>query len=66
MHGFMSGTVDAASPAEKVALMQLIEEENIQMAKKRGYSKLITTNTTPLTRVCNTLICSMIIFANVF
>ena len=53
MHGFMSGIVDDISPAEKVTLMHLIEEETIRMAKEKGYSKLITTNTNPLTRVCN-------------
>ena len=51
MHGFISGIVDDISPAETVTLMHLIEEETIRMAKEKGYSKLITTNTSPLTRV---------------
>ena len=51
MHCMLSGTVDDVSLADRVTLIRLIEEEKIRLARRKGFSKLITTNTTPLTRV---------------
>ncbi len=53
MHCMLSGTVDDVSLVHRVILIRLIETEKIRLARRRGFSKLITTNTTPLARVYN-------------
>jgi len=66
MHCILSGTVDDASLADRVTLIRLIEEEKIRLARRRGFSKLITTNTTPLTRVCKHINTKVTLFIHLF
>ena len=47
----MMATVETTTPAENVALIQQMEMENINLAKKRGFVANMTTNTIELTRV---------------
>lgn len=48
----MMATVQTATPAENVALIQQMEMENIKLARRRGFQANMTTNTIELTRVC--------------
>lgn len=65
MHSMLSGTVDDISIADRVTLTRLIEEEKIRLAKMKGFSKLITTNPTPLTKVYQHII-NIALFINLF
>ena len=47
----MMGTDAELSPAENVALIQLMEQETLKLAKSRGFIGVFTTNTNELTRV---------------
>lgn len=51
MHGFMAATAESASPAEAIGLFRLLETESVNLARRKGYSKIVTTNTNALTRV---------------
>jgi len=66
MHCMISGTVDDVSLEDRVILIRLIEEEKIRLARRRGFSKLITTNTTPLTRVYKHIITKIAVFSHLF
>ncbi|XP_042873349.1 uncharacterized protein LOC122253974 [Penaeus japonicus] len=57
IHSFMMGTVLDLGPAENVELIQIMEKENLELARKRGYMAVFTTNTSGLTQqVCDDLL----------
>ena len=51
IHSFMMATDDSCSAAENVFLIRKMEQETLELAKKRGFSAVFTTNTNELTRV---------------
>ncbi|KAL1506202.1 hypothetical protein ABEB36_005604 [Hypothenemus hampei] len=50
LHSFMMGTHSTLSAKENVAVFQFMEEENLRLAKSRGFAGIFTTNTSPLTQ----------------
>ncbi|XP_063607834.1 beta-alanyl-bioamine nonribosomal peptide synthetase ebony-like [Penaeus indicus] len=57
IHSFMMGTLLELGPVENVVLIQIMEKENLTLAKKRGYKAVFTTNTSGLTQqVCDDLL----------
>lgn len=51
LHCYMMATNQDLTPAENVIIMNNMEEEIINLAKKRGFIGIFTTNTSPLTQV---------------
>ncbi|XP_066261449.1 beta-alanyl-bioamine nonribosomal peptide synthetase ebony isoform X2 [Euwallacea similis] len=49
-HSFMMATHSSLSPRENVAVFQFMEQENLKLAKERGFEGIFTTNTSPLTQ----------------
>ncbi|XP_045108560.1 tyrocidine synthase 3-like isoform X2 [Portunus trituberculatus] len=57
IHSFVMGTLLSLGPAENVELIQMMEEENLEHAKRRGFKAVFTTNTSSLTQqVCDDLL----------
>lgn len=54
MHNFMMGTSKDLSAQENVAVISLMEHENINLAKRRRFEMVFTTNTSPLTQQLGT------------
>lgn len=54
LHSFMMGTNSQLSPAENVAVMQYMEQENLRLARTVGFVGIFTTNTSPLTQQLGT------------
>lgn len=50
VHSFMMGTSLDLDTKENVLVMQAMEEENIRLAKAKGFEGIVTTNTSPLTQ----------------
>lgn len=46
------------TPAENVALVEVVEEETLALARKNGYQCIFTSNSSPLTQVTTVLRCS--------
>ena len=53
LQNFLVATDGTLSPAENVALVQLVEEQTLLLAKTRGYKCILTSNSSPLTQVKN-------------
>lgn len=51
IHNFMMATSSDLNPAENVILMKEMEEYCLQLAKRKEYAGIFTTNTSPLTQV---------------
>ncbi|KAK0091639.1 hypothetical protein PV326_002925 [Microctonus aethiopoides] len=54
LHCYMMATNQDLTPAENVIIMNKMEEEIINLAKKRGFIGIFTTNTSPLTQQLDT------------
>ncbi|KAJ8940685.1 hypothetical protein NQ318_017735 [Aromia moschata] len=54
LHSFMMATHSSLSPKENVAVMQFMEEEVVNLAKRRNFAGIFTTNTSPLTQQLGT------------
>ncbi|KAF7285868.1 hypothetical protein GWI33_009545 [Rhynchophorus ferrugineus] len=50
LHSFMMGTHSSLTPRENVAIFQFMENEELKLAKTRGFAGIFTTNTSPLTQ----------------
>ncbi|XP_077302857.1 nonribosomal peptide synthetase ebony [Arctopsyche grandis] len=50
VHSFMMATHQELTAQENIAVIQFMEEELVQIAKKKGYIGIFTTNTSPLTQ----------------
>lgn len=50
LHSFMMGTKSCLTPKENVAVMSFMEQEVLQLGKRRNFSGIFTTNTSPLTQ----------------
>ncbi|CAG0902832.1 unnamed protein product [Darwinula stevensoni] len=50
IHSFMMATDESVSKQENVLIIQIMEEEIIRLAKRKGYSAILTTNTNALTQ----------------
>lgn len=53
MYSFMMGTEQSLSAADNVEAIQAMEEETLEIARRRGFLGIFTTNTSPLTKVSN-------------
>lgn len=51
IHNFMMTTCSELNPAENVIMMKKMEEYCLQLAKRKEYAGIFTTNTSPLTQV---------------
>lgn len=51
IHNFMMTTSSDLNPAENVIMMKEMEEYCLQLAKRKEYAGIFTTNTSPLTQV---------------
>lgn len=51
LHSFMMGTHAELNAQENIALIQFMEEEVIKVAKRKKFTGIFTTNTSPLTQV---------------
>ena len=51
LHSFMMGTPEDVDDAERVSLIEMMEEQNILIAKEKQFIGILTTNTNPLTMV---------------
>lgn len=51
LHSFMMATKDRMSPVENVILMKVMEEQCLQLARRKKFAGIFTTNTSPLTQV---------------
>lgn len=56
IHNFMMTTSSDLNPAENVIMMKEMEEYCLELAKKKEYAGIFTTNTSPLTQVIINLI----------
>ena len=56
IHSFMMATTETSSPLENVQLIQKTEQETLELAKKKGFAGVFTTNTNELTRVNSLLL----------
>ncbi|KAF5303146.1 hypothetical protein FQR65_LT08309 [Abscondita terminalis] len=50
LYSCMMGTDSSLTPQENVAVIQFMEEEVIQLAKRKNFAGVLTTNTNPLTQ----------------
>ena len=55
VHSFMMATHATMSAKENVALIKVMEDNNIAVAKQRNYRAVFTTNTSETTRVSENL-----------
>lgn len=60
VHSFMMGTAEWCSPAENVLLIQQMEEENIKLAVRNGFSGIFTNNSSELTHVWHHIVIRII------
>lgn len=51
LHSFMMATHSSLTPKENVAVMQFMESEVLELAEKKGFAGIFTTNTSPITQV---------------
>lgn len=51
LHSFMMGTDAELNAAENVQVIIYMEEENLRLARRKGFAGIFTTNTSPLTQV---------------
>ena len=56
LHNFMMGTAKELSAQENVAVISLMEHENLNVAKRRNFAMVFTTNTSPLTQQLGTTV----------
>lgn len=54
LHNFMMGTAKELSAQENVAVISLMEHENLNLAKRAHFEMVFTTNTSPLTQQLGT------------
>lgn len=54
LHNFMMGTSKDLSAQENVAVISLMEHENLNLAKRAHFEMVFTTNTSPLTQQLGT------------
>lgn len=54
LHNFMMGTAKGLTAQENVAVISLMEHENINLAKRAHFEMVFTTNTSPLTQQLGT------------
>lgn len=57
-HCYMMATNENLTPAENVIIMHKMEEECINLARRKGFAGIFTTNTSPLTQVRQKMILS--------
>ncbi|XP_030763883.1 uncharacterized protein LOC115888328 [Sitophilus oryzae] len=50
LHSFMMATHSSLSPRENVSVFQFMENEELKLARSRGFAGIFTTNTSPLTQ----------------
>ena len=51
LHSFMMATDASLDAATNVAVIELMEQENLKLAKRKAFVGVFTTNTNELTRV---------------
>lgn len=51
LHSFMMGTNAELNARENIAVMHFMENEVLQLAKRKQFTGILTTNTSPLTQV---------------
>lgn len=50
LHGFMMGTHKKLDAKENIEVMQFMEEEEVRLARRRGFESIFTSNSSPLTQ----------------
>lgn len=56
LHCYMMATNQDLTPAENVIIMNKMEEECLNLARRKNFVGIFTTNTSPLTQVSSTLV----------
>ncbi|CAL4132029.1 unnamed protein product, partial [Meganyctiphanes norvegica] len=65
VHSFMMATEKSVGAAENVELIQVMEKENLKMAKNKNFEAVFTTNTSELTQhVCDDLLNYTVLSSN--
>lgn len=54
LHNFMMGTAKDLSAQQNVAVISLMEHENLNLAKRAHFEMVFTSNTSPLTQQLGT------------
>lgn len=50
LHSFMMATHEALSPQENVCVIQFMEEQLVELCRRKNFAGILTTNTSPLTQ----------------
>nr|XP_018903748.1 PREDICTED: uncharacterized protein LOC109034831 [Bemisia tabaci] len=50
LHGFMMGTHKKLDAKENIEVIQFMEEEEVRLARRRGFESIFTSNSSPLTQ----------------
>lgn len=53
LHSFMMGTDSSLNAVQNIQVVTCMENENLKIAKRKGFAGVFTTNTNPLTQVDN-------------